>query len=419
MSTPATNAPARLDPEAVRKDFPILSRPVRRGQALVYLDSAATSQKPTAVLNAERDFYEQANAGVHRSIHWLAEQATERYERARKTIARFVDAPSERSVVFTRGTTEAINLVARAWGDRFVRTGDEIILTELEHHSNLVPWLMLARRKGAVLRYVPLTASGEPDMEAYRAMLTSRVRVVAAAHMSNVLGTVLPVREMARSAHEVGAVMLVDGAQSVPHLPVSVRELGCDFLAFSGHKMCGPTGIGALVASEALQEVMDPYMGGGEMIGRVTLDGFTCAEIPHKFEAGTPNAAGAVGLAAAAEYLAGLGLAAIRDHVADLTRYALARLDEMPGVKVHGRAAERGGAISFEVEGAHPHDVAHFLDRDGIAIRAGHMCAQPLMRKLGVPALSRASLYLYNTRDEVDQLVASLAKVREFFNRGN
>ncbi len=403
--------------EALRADFPILRRPVRDGRPLVYLDNAATTQKPDAVIEAVASYYREINANVHRAIHRLAELATEAYEEARRKIAAFVRAPDERGVIFTRGTTEAVNLVAYAWGGRHLREGDAILLSEMEHHSNLVPWQMLARRTGAELRYIPVTEAGELDLEGFRARLTPAVKLVAVTHMSNVLGTVNPVQSLARAARESGARVLVDAAQSVPHMPVDFTAIGCDFMAFSGHKMCGPTGIGALVARPDVLDEMDPFLGGGEMINRVTWEHATWAEPPHKFEAGTPDISGAIGLGAAVDYLTRAGMDAIQRHVAELTRYALDALAAVPGLAIHGRAAERGGAISFSLDGVHPHDVAHFVDRDGIAIRAGHMCAQPLMKKRGVNALSRASLYFYNTRPEIDALARSLKSVQEFFAR--
>ena len=416
----STNAQPPLDAARLRRDFPILQRTVRDGRPLVYLDNAATTQKPRAVIDAVGRYYETANANVHRAIHHLAELATEGYEEARRRVARFLGAPSERGLVWTRGTTEAINLVAYAWGAANVRAGDVIVTTELEHHSNLVPWQLLAARAGAALAHVPVREDGTVDLEAYRRILDGgRVRLVALAHMSNVLGTILPVREMVADARRAGAATLVDGAQSVPHLPVDVQALGCDFLAFSGHKMCGPTGIGGLWAREELLEAMPPFHGGGEMISKVFLDRATWAEIPYKFEAGTPDVSGAIGLGAAVDYLEGVGMAAIAAAEHELTAHALQRLAEVPGLRVYGQAPARGGAISFALEGVHPHDVAHFLDQDGVAIRAGHMCAQPLMRKFGVPALSRASLYFYNLPSDIDALVRSLHRVREYFARGN
>ncbi|HMP74825.1 MAG TPA: cysteine desulfurase [Kiritimatiellia bacterium] len=409
----------KINPETLRQDFPILSQRVRDGKPLVYLDNAATTQKPQVVIDALDAYYREINANVHRAIHRLAELATEAYEEARRKIAAFIGASEEREIIYTRGTTEAINLVAHAWGNRHLRQGDEIILTEMEHHSNLVPWQLLAARTGAVLKFIPVTESGELDLDAFRALLTPRTKLLAVTHMSNVLGTINPVRDMIEAAHAAGALVLVDGAQSVPHMPVDVRALDCDFLAFSGHKMCGPTGIGVLYGKAVLLEQMDPFLGGGEMISKVTLEQSTWAELPHKFEAGTPDISGAIGLGVAVDYLTSIGLDAIHAYEEDLSAYTVSALAQVPGLTVHGRAAQRGGAVSFALDGVHPHDVAHFVDRDGIAIRAGHMCAQPLMRKRGVTALSRASVYFYNTRAEIDALVRSLRGVQEFFARAN
>jgi cysteine desulfurase/selenocysteine lyase len=406
-----------LNPEHLRKDFPILAQRVRDGKPLVYLDNAATTQKPQVVIDALDAYYREINANVHRAIHRLAELATEAYEEGRRKIVRFIGAQDERTLIFTRGTTESINLVAHAWGNRHLKTGDAVILSEMEHHSNLVPWQLLAARTGAEFRFIPVTERGTLDLDAYHGMLDARVKLVAVTHMSNVLGTVNPVREIIDAAHRAGARVLLDGAQSVPHMPVDVQALGCDFLAFSGHKMCGPTGIGALYAREDRLAEMDPFLGGGEMISKVTLERSTWADLPHKFEAGTPDISGAIGLGVAVEYLSAIGMESIHRYEQELTRYAVETLSRVPGLTVHGLAPERGGAISFAMDGIHPHDVAHFVDRDGIAIRAGHMCAQPLMRKRGVTALSRASLYFYNTRAEVDALAASLARVQEFFAR--
>ncbi len=410
-------APA-FDVQKWRADFPILGQRVREGKSLVYLDSAATTQKPAVVIDALSAYYRAINANVHRGIHRLAELATEAYEESRSKVARFIGAPSERSIIFTRGTTESINLLAHAWGNKFVGAGDEVVVSGMEHHSNLVPWQMLAQRRGAVLKLIPVDEAGELDMAAFRALLTNRTKLVAVTHMSNVLGTLNPAREIVAAAHAAGAKVLLDGAQSVPHLPVNVAELDCDFLAFSGHKMCGPTGIGILYGRESLLEEMDPFMGGGEMISKVMDDHATWAEIPQRFEAGTPDISGAIGLGVAVDYLTGVGLEAIHAYEVALTGYAIGRLAEVPGLKIHGRAAQRGGAISFELAGIHPHDVAHFADQDGIAIRAGHMCAQPLMRRRGVGALSRASLYFYNTRAEIDLLVDNLLRTRRYFDRG-
>ncbi len=416
MTAPSSGLP-RVSLADCRADFPILTQLARGGKPLVYLDSAATTQKPRVVIEAIERYYTEQNANVHRAIHVLAERATEAYENARTRVAKFIGAPNERTIIYTRGTTESINLIARAWGDCEVSAGDEILITEMEHHSNLVPWQMLARRRNATLKYVPVTPSGELDMDALHTLLTPRVKLVAVAHASNVLGTINPVREIAKAAHAVGAKVLLDAAQSVPHFAVNVQELDCDFLAFSGHKMCAPTGIGILYGRESLLEAMEPFHGGGEMINKVSLDSSTWAELPHKFEAGTPNISGAVGLGAAIEYLEAIGIDAIDACEQELTVYALEQLQTVPGLMIHGTARERVGAISFSLDCAHPHDVAHFLDQDGIAIRAGHMCAQPLMKRRGVPALSRISLYFYNTRDEIDRAVKSLKRVQEFFSR--
>ncbi|MFH0908695.1 MAG: cysteine desulfurase [bacterium] len=414
-----TPPPERFDPARIRKDFPILSTTVRGGKKLVYLDNAATTQKPLAVIEAMGSYYREINANVHRGIHRLAELATESYEEARRKAALFIHAPSERSVIFTRGTTEGINLVAHAWGDTFIHAGVEIVLSEMEHHSNLVPWQLLAKRTGAKLRFIPVLEDGRLDMAAFRNLLSDRVKLVAVTHVSNVLGTINPAKEIVAAAHAAGAKVLIDGAQSVPHMPVDVQDLGCDFLAFSGHKMVGPTGIGVLYVREELQEAMEPFLGGGEMISKVTWEQSTWAEIPHKFEAGTPNISGAIVLAVAMDYLRGIGMEHIHAYERELTEYTIRKLTDVPGLNVLGRAPERGGAVSFDLQGIHPHDVAHFVDKDGIAVRAGHMCAQPLMRKFGYPALSRASVYFYNVREEIDQLVDSLNRVKGFFSRGH
>ncbi|HMP74204.1 MAG TPA: cysteine desulfurase [Kiritimatiellia bacterium] len=405
--------------EGWRKDFPILFTTVREGLPLVYLDNAATTQKPERVIACMNEYYHRMNANVHRGIHRLAELATEEYEATRGKVARWVKAPNEGAVIFTRGTTESINLVAHGWGRKFVKEGDELLITEMEHHSNLVPWQMLAAATGAVLRYVPVQQNGELDLAAFHERLTPRTKLLAVTHMSNVLGTINPVKAMAEAARRVGAVTLVDGAQSVPHMPIDFEELGCDFFAFSGHKMAGPTGIGILVAKPELLEAMDPFLGGGEMISKVSFERSTWAEVPHKFEAGTPNIAGAIGLGAAIDYLGGLDGNAVRAYEEALTAYALERLQSVEGLSVVGLAAHRGGAISFSMEGVHPHDVAHFVDQDGIAVRAGHMCAQPLVKKFGHSALTRASLYFYNLPLDVDGLIESLNRVREYFHRGS
>ncbi len=404
--------------DEVRRDFPVLQQSVR-GRPLVYLDNAATSQKPTAVIQAVCAYYGTCNANVHRAFHFLATEATRQYEDVRRAVAAFLGAATPREIVFTRGTTEAINLVAHGWARRHLRPGDEIVLTEMEHHSNIVPWQMAAAATGAHLRYVPVTDRGELDLDVLDAYLADgRVRLVAVAHASNVLGTVNPVREIARRAHAAGARCLVDGAQAAAHRSVSVRDLECDFYACSGHKMYGPTGVGILDARMDCLEAMDPLLGGGEMIDRVELDRSTWAEIPHRFEAGTPNISAVIGLGAALDYVTALGWAAIRTWEEQLTHTALARLGELHGVRVFGSAADRLGVVSFEVAGVHPHDLAQFLDAEGIAIRAGHLCCQPLMRRLGVPAVSRASLAFYNRPEEVDRLAEAIGRAREYFGRG-
>lgn len=398
-----------------REDFPALHQTVAGGHPLVYLDSAATSHKPYPVIEAMRRFYERDNANVHRAVHALAERATEAYERARRTVARFIGAPDPACVIFVRGATEALNLVARCYAQVRLRPGDEIVLTPMEHHSNLVPWQMVAKATGAALRYVDLLPDGTIDLESYDRLLASgRVRVVAFTHQSNVLGTINPVREMAERAHRAGAVVVLDGAQSVPHMPVDVEELGCDFLAFSGHKMMGPTGIGVLWGRRELLEEMPPLFGGGEMIREVGLYDTTYNELPYKFEAGTPPIAQAVGLGEAVAYLESLGMEQVRAYEEELVAYALQRLSELDDVRVYG-PRQRGGLVSFNLEGVHPHDVATVLDQHGVAVRAGHHCAQPLMRWLDVPATVRASFYVYNTPEDVDALVRALRSVRSIF----
>ena len=404
-----------FDPHVVRKDFPILDRLIG-DRPLVYLDNAATTQKPRQVIEAITEYYEHHNANVHRGIHVLAEEATAAFEAARARIAEFVGAPSKREIVFTRGTTESINLVAHGWGRAFLGAGDEIVLSELEHHSNLVPWQLLAAATGAELRYIPVTEEGLFDLDAYEALLGERTRLVAVSGMSNMLGTLPPVSRIAESAHRVGAVVLVDGAQLVPHSPVDVGALGVDFLAFSGHKMLGPTASGGLFGRAELLEAMDPFLGGGEMIREVFYDHSTWHEVPWKFEAGTMNIAQEIGLASAIDYLDGLGMDAVREHEKDLTGYAIERLTEA-GAEVYGpRDVEaRGGAVAFTFGNIHPHDIATVVDQEGVAIRAGHHCTQPLHRKLGISATARASFYVYNTRDDVDALVAALDKARGLF----
>jgi cysteine desulfurase/selenocysteine lyase len=404
--------------ERVRDDFPLLHRTVH-GKRLVYLDSAATSQKPREVLDALWQYYRLYNANVHRGVYQIAEEATARYEEARAKVAAFLGAGRPEEVVFTRGTTEAINLVAATWGRMHVGAGDEIVLTEMEHHSNIVPWQMLAAERGAVLRYVPVTDDGRLDLEAYERLLSPRTKIVAVVHQSNVLGTVNPIRQIADRAHAAGARVVVDGAQSVPHQAVNVQSLGADFLAFSGHKMLGPTGSGGLWARYELLETMPPYQGGGEMIMMVGLESSTYKDPPHKFEAGTPNIADSIALGVAVDYLGRIGLGAIAAWEHELTAYALRRLPEVPGLRLYGppEPAERGGALSFTMDVAHPHDIAQVLDQEGIAIRAGHHCAQPLHRRFGIPASARASVHLYNTTEDIDALVEGLLTVRRVFRR--
>lgn len=402
--------------EEIRQDFPVFSRQVRPGVPLVYLDSAATSQKPRQVIQSMADFMERSNANIHRGIHTLAEEATHKYETARVKIAEFINAPSPRQVIFTRNTTESINLVAYSWGRHHLRSRDIVVLTEMEHHSNLVPWHMLAEELDIQLEFIQVTSSGLLDLDEYRNLLKKGPRLVSFTHMSNVLGTINPAREIIRLAHEVGAVTLLDGAQSIPHFPVDVQDLNADFLAFSGHKMCGPTGIGVLYGRKEYLETMPPFLGGGDMIKRVYLRSFKANELPYKFEAGTPAIVEAVGLGAAVDYLQNVGLELIHQHEQNIIAYTLERLEEIPGVTVFGpEAKEKGGVASFVLKGVHAHDVAQILDQDGVAVRAGHHCAMPLHDKFDVPATARASFYLYNTVSEVDKLVNAIYKVKKIF----
>ena len=406
------------DVAEVRKDFPVLGRQVY-GKPLVYLDNAATSQKPSAVIQALVDYYEGYNSNVHRGVHALSMEATQRYEEAREKVARFIGAPTSENLLLTRGTTEAINLVASTWGMTHIGPGDEILLTEMEHHSNLVPWQKVARDKGATLRFIRVTNEGTLDLSELESLLTERTRLMAVTQMSNVLGTINPVKELAKAAHQVGALILVDGAQSVPHMPVDVNELDCDFLAFSGHKMLGPTGIGALFVRDNVLEDMEPYQRGGEMVKEVWLEGATWNDLPFRFEAGTPNIADTIALGAAVDYLQALGMDRVRQHEIQLTSYALKAFKELKeDLELYGTSDlnVRGGIISFYSSDVHPHDLGTLLDREGIAVRAGHHCAMPLLRgKLGVPATARASFYIYNNEDEVDILVAALKKALLFF----
>lgn len=400
----------------IRKDFPILERDTASGARVVYLDSTATSQKPVQVIDAMNDYYRRSNANIHRGVHTLAEEATAMYEGARERIAKFINAASSREIIYTRNTTESINLVAYSWARANLKTGDLVILTEMEHHSNLVPWHMLAMERGIELDFIPVAEDGLLDLDAYKALLDRRPKLVSFTHMSNVLGTINPAGAIIRMAHDAGAITLVDGAQSVPHLAVDVQALDADFYAFSAHKMCGPTGIGILYGKSALLDAMPPFLGGGDMIKEVKLRSFRANSLPHKFEAGTPAIAEAVGFGAAVDYLTSVGMDKIAAHEHEITEYALDQLEEIPGVKLFGPSADKkGGVAAFTLDGIHPHDVAQILDKDGIAVRAGHHCAQPLHEKFGIPATSRASFYLYSTKDEVDMLVNGLYKVKEMF----
>ena len=414
-TAPGVPSRGRLDPARVRGDFPILARLVH-GRPLVYLDNAATTQKPRAVVAAEARFYEERNANVHRGVHLLSQEATDAYEAARAAVARFVGAASPSEIVFTRGTTESVNLVAASLGRATVRAGDEVLLTEMEHHSNIVPWQMLCEAVGASLRVLPFDDRGVLDLDRLDDLLTERTRVVAVVQVSNALGTENPVEEIARRAHAVGARVLVDGAQAVPHRPVDVRALGCDFYAFSGHKIYGPMGIGVLYGRQDVLATMPPWQGGGDMIRRVSFAKTTYADPPARFEAGTPNVAGAVGLAEAIRYVEAIGLEAIAAHEHDLLEHGSARLAEVPGLRILGTAPRKSAVLSFVLSGVHPHDVGTVLDQEGIAVRTGHHCAHPVMEHFGVPATTRASLGLYNTRQDLDALVEGLAKVREVFS---
>jgi cysteine desulfurase/selenocysteine lyase len=406
-----------LDPAEVRRAFPALHQDVN-GAPLVYLDNAATTQKPAAVLEAIDGYYRRDNANVHRGIHELSRRATDAYEGARATVAAWIGAGSASELVWTRGTTEGLNLVAYAWGFDHVSEGDEILLSVQDHHSNLVPWQLLARRTGARLRYLELDDEGRWILDDLPTLVGAKTRIVALSHVSNALGTVNPLAEMIREVRErTDALIVVDGAQAVPHLPVDVTSLGCDVYAFSGHKMCGPTGIGGLWAKPAILETMEPFQGGGEMISVVERSGSTWADVPHKFEAGTPNIAGAVGLGAAVEWLSQFDRADVLAHEQDLSAYTMSRLSELGGIRVYGptRPEERSGVVPFTMEGTHPHDISTILDSCGVAIRAGHHCAQLVMERFGTPATARASFYLYNTRDDVDRLIDALGTVREIF----
>lgn len=405
-----------FDIERIRRDFPILKREIGDSQ-LVYLDNAATSQRPVQVLAEMTRFYRDHNANIHRGVHTLSVEATDLYEEARGKVARFINAPRPEELVFTRNTTESINLVAHGWGRKFLQAGDEVVISEIEHHSNIVPWQMLRDERGIVLKYIPMLPDGTLDLEAARQIIGPKTKLLAITAMSNALGTIVPLDVLIPMAREHGAKVLIDGAQSVPHMPVDVQTLDADFLAFSAHKMLGPTGMGALWARHELLDSMDPFMGGGDMILTVTMERSTWADVPAKFEAGTPNVGGAVGFGAAADYLSALGMDAVRAHEVEVTDYALRRLGDVPGVTIFGppNAEDRGGVVSFELEGVHPHDVGQVLDTHGVAVRTGHHCAQPVMAALTVPATARASFYIYNTTEEVDRLAVALEEVARFF----
>ncbi len=403
-------------PATIREDFPILGQRVN-GKPLVYLDSAATSQKPRQVLDAVRRYYEEYNANVHRGVYSIAERATAEYEAARAAVARFLGAAGPDEIVFTRNVTEALNLVAYAWGRRHLRPGDEILTTEMEHHSDLVPWQLVAQERGARLRHIPFDDQGRLILDELDRLLTERTRIVALVHVSNTFGTVNPVAEVTRRAHACGALVIVDGAQSAPHRPVDVRALGCDFFGFTGHKMLAPMGIGGLWARRPLLEEMDPFLGGGEMISDVWLDRATWNEVPWKFEAGTPNVGGAIGLGAAIDYLERLGMDAVAAHEREITAYAMERLREIPGLHILGPGVdERGGVVSFWMDDIHPHDISQVLDTEGVCVRAGHHCTKPLHRKLGIGASARASFYVYTIPEEIDVLARALLKTRELFS---
>jgi cysteine desulfurase/selenocysteine lyase len=415
MSAPALRTAAGpLDVEAVRADFPILAQTVH-GHPLAYLDNGASSQKPRVVIDAERRVYEEYYANIHRGVHSLSMKSTDAYEAARLKAQRFLNAASAKEVLFTRGTTEAINLVAATYGRRHVKEGDEIVVSALEHHSNIVPWQMLCEEKGARLRVAPIDDSGQLVLEELERLLGPRTKLVAIAHVSNALGTILPVRRVVELAHAHGVPVLVDGAQAAPHLALDVRALDVDFYAVSAHKFYGPSGVGLLYGKQALLEAMPPWQGGGDMILSVTFEKTTYNELPYKFEAGTPNIPGAIGLGVAVDYLQGLGMDHIAAHEHDLLEYATARLSEVPGLRIIGTAKEKAAVVSFVLEGIHPHDIGTILDYEGIAVRTGHHCAQPVMERFSVPATVRASFGLYNTRGEVDALVRGLDKVREVF----
>ena len=398
-----------LSSETIKKDFPIFNN-----SDLVYLDNAATTHKPQSVLNAVDRLYTEANANVHRALYSLGSESTERFENSRTKVADFINSNSAKEIIFTSGTTESINLLARSLGNT-LNPGDEILISEMEHHSNIVPWQLTAERTGTTLNYIPVTETGELDLSEPDHYFKPNTKIVSITHISNVLGTINPVKKLAEMAHDMGALFIVDGAQGVPHLQVNVQDLGCDFYAFSGHKMLGPTGIGALWGKTELLNEMDPFMGGGEMIETVTMESSTWNEIPYKFEAGTPNFAQAVGLGAAVDYLKIIGMSTIAEHEKTLTAYALNKINQIEGIRIHGSADERAGVISFNVDGIHPHDLAQFLNEDNIALRVGHHCAQPLLSTLGETATARLSFYIYNDESDIDKFYDSLTNIRKYF----
>jgi cysteine desulfurase/selenocysteine lyase len=403
-----------LDVTAIRKDFPILAQQVH-GKPLIYLDNAATSQKPKCVIDALTRFYLMDNANIHRGVHQLSERSTQSYEAARDKVQRFLNAAKAREIIFVRGATEGINLVAQTYGRKYVGAGDEIVISAMEHHSNIVPWQMLCEEKGAELRVIPINNRGEVEFDQFEKLLNHRTRLVAVSHVSNALGTINPVREIINTAHSWNVPVLIDGAQAVPHMKVDARNLDCDFYVFSGHKVFGPTGVGVLYGREQLLEDMPPYQGGGDMIRSVTFEKTTYNDLPYKFEAGTPDIAGVIGLGAAIDYLDQIGMDAVAEHEHDLLEYGTRALENISGLRLIGTAREKAGVLSFVIDGVHPHDAGTILDREGVAVRAGHHCAQPVMERFGVSATTRASLAFYNTREDIDALVAGIQKVKEVF----
>ncbi len=407
-----------LDVKKIREDFPILNQQVH-GKPLAYLDSGSTSQKPKIVIDTLVEYYNQYNSNIHRGLHYLSEKATEAYENVRKIVEDFIHSESSDEIIFTRNATEAINLVAYAWGRKNISAGDEILLTEMEHHSNLIPWQILAKEKKAVLRFIPITDNHLLDLDRIEDLLTSKTKLLAVTQMSNVLGTINPVKKISQIAHDVGALFLIDGSQGVPHSGINVTDVNCDFLAFTAHKMLGPTGVGVLYGKLQILEEMDPFIGGGSMILEVWQDRATWNKVPYKYEAGTPNIADVIAFGEAIKYLQNVGMANVREHEKELTAYALKKLSEIEDLTIYGPKdpEHQGGIVSFNFKDIHPHDVGTIVDQEGVAIRAGHHCSQPLMRKLGIPGTARASFYIYNTQEEIDQLAFALGKVKEVFAR--